>query len=273
MGNVYVLGAGFSKTCGIATDMEMLDSLNPLLEKTPNKDGTITTYIESLLQQNFPGNSKIGFESFMSTLSALKYLPEFMKLRPNIFAQAEKRIRLALNQYMNEAVTRVDWQHEGKVILEFVNQIDWKQDFVITFNYDSLLEGATLRAGSPPSDHVLHLHGSVKDGIIVYPTYKKLASRNARTKLAQRWKKAFEVLRDLRGPERLVFIGYSMPPTDLEARGLFNYTDWYNRDNSRQYKYETVVVNPDGQAQRNYAFFRRPPRLCLENFSTWMESN
>ena len=27
MGTVYILGAGFSKTCGVATDAEMLDEL------------------------------------------------------------------------------------------------------------------------------------------------------------------------------------------------------------------------------------------------------
>ncbi len=31
MGAIYVLGAGFSKTCDIATDGEMLGELEPLL--------------------------------------------------------------------------------------------------------------------------------------------------------------------------------------------------------------------------------------------------
>ena len=90
---VYVLGAGFSKTCEIATDYEILDVLNPLLERTPNQDGTVNTYIEVLREQNFFGQEPIGFENFMSTISALKYLPEFMGLEKNVFKEAEKAIR------------------------------------------------------------------------------------------------------------------------------------------------------------------------------------
>lgn len=41
MGAIYVVGAGVSKTCDIATDLEMLDKLNPLLEHTPSKLDTV----------------------------------------------------------------------------------------------------------------------------------------------------------------------------------------------------------------------------------------
>jgi hypothetical protein len=92
MGTVFVLGAGFSKTCGIALDMEMLDALNPLLKNLGDKSGVQSTYIDELLDQNYPGHKKIGFEVFMSTISALKFSPEYLKIQPNKFQEAEKEI-------------------------------------------------------------------------------------------------------------------------------------------------------------------------------------
>ena len=77
MGTVYILGAGFSKTCGIATDLEMLDTLNPLLKREiPEGGGTSRTTIEHCREQNFRGQKEVSFELFMSTLSTLKFLPD-----------------------------------------------------------------------------------------------------------------------------------------------------------------------------------------------------
>ena len=57
MGTVYILGAGFSKTCGISTEIEMLDSLNSILKPTESKGGgKAKTTIEYLLEQNFTIN-------------------------------------------------------------------------------------------------------------------------------------------------------------------------------------------------------------------------
>ena len=62
MGQVYVLGAGFSKTCDIATDYEMLDVLNQLLPKTKDKSGTIGTCIDALREQNVREQHGVSFE-------------------------------------------------------------------------------------------------------------------------------------------------------------------------------------------------------------------
>ena len=99
MGNVYVLGAGFSKTCDIATDYEMLDALNPLLAATKDKSGVVDTCIDSLRKQNFPKQKILSFEAFMSTLSALKVLPEFIGTEPNVFTSEEKEIHRVLKRY------------------------------------------------------------------------------------------------------------------------------------------------------------------------------
>jgi len=55
MTTVYVIGAGFSKTCGIATDMEMLDVLNPLLSREDTAVGRIQTFIEAIKRAEFSG--------------------------------------------------------------------------------------------------------------------------------------------------------------------------------------------------------------------------
>ena len=135
MGTVYILGAGFSKTCGIATDLEMLDSLNPMLGATVEKGGGAPrTTIEHLREQNFHNQQKVGFELFMSTLSALKFLPEYLEVNRNIPQEEEQEIRMVLRKYLKSCVRRVNWEIEGKTILDFVEHVDWKNDFILTFN-------------------------------------------------------------------------------------------------------------------------------------------
>lgn len=69
-GTVYILGAGFSKTCNISTDLEMLGALNPRLKTESAEDPRKT--IDFLLEQSFHCETKVGFEYFMSTLYAEK---------------------------------------------------------------------------------------------------------------------------------------------------------------------------------------------------------
>ena len=69
MRTIYVLGAGFSKSCGIATDLEMLMALNDRLPRDGSKlKSEPQTSIEHMLEQVFKGRI-VGFEQFMSTLS------------------------------------------------------------------------------------------------------------------------------------------------------------------------------------------------------------
>lgn len=146
MGIVYILGAGFSKTCGIATDLEMLDSLNSMLKATAEESrGAPKTTIEHLREQNFRYQRKVSFEQFMSTLSSAKFLNEFMESDRNIFREAEQEIRKTLRTYLKSCVRKANWQIEGKAILDFTSRVDWKNDFVLTFNYDMLLEAAAKR--------------------------------------------------------------------------------------------------------------------------------
>lgn len=273
MGTIYVIGAGFSRTCEIATDYEMLDALNPLLNQVKTETGTVQTFIEAVKEQNFQGREKVGLEEFMSTVSALKFMPEFMELEPNTFARGEYKLRQALKRYLRERVSRVDWRKEGKSICQFVKRVNWGDDIVITFNYDLLLERGMKEVGIYASDRILHLHGSLADRTLAYPTYKKLAYRNTRSALAKRWKEAFDRLRKLNKADRLVFIGYSMPSSDFEAKGLFNYSDWYNANAlNERYAYPIVLVNRDPKIATNYSFLRRPPEPRIETFAAWVES-
>jgi len=269
---VYVLGAGFSRTCGIATDAEMLDALNPLLPRAATKRATFPTSIEAVKDQNFPEGKPVGFELFMSTIAALKFTPEFLNVRPNIFRQAEREIRQALKRYLKDKVAAVEWDADGETILDFVRSVNWKSDTIITFNYDLLLEAGLDKLGVSGKDRVMHLHGSLEDRTLVYPTYRKLAYRTTRTRVAARWNDAYRVLRSLGGSDRLIFVGYSMPPTDLEAKGLFNYTDWYNAyERNPTYTYPIVVVDRNPAVICNYSFVRRPPKLHPMRFAEWFK--
>jgi hypothetical protein len=288
MGIVYVLGAGFSKTCGIAVDIEMLDSLNPLLTRSPDKGGSSTTCIDRFIDQNFRGQQHVGFEEFMSTISALKFLPEFAQVEPNVFEDAEREIRNALKRYLRDELENIQWGDGGggKAILDFARHINWQQDTVLTFNYDLLLEEAAKLLQIDTGERILHLHGATNKNDIAWPTYKKFAYRNIRTKLGSQWNRAFQVLRDReKSLSHVIFIGYSMPPTDMEARGLFNYTDWYNHGElllarrgtllprkpvDRYYSYQITVVNPNPDVKRNYEFFRKDIRFCAQTMGQWL---
>jgi len=278
MGTVYILGAGFSKTCGIATDLEMLDSLNPLLKRTVQaKDtGAPKTTIEHLREQIFHNQPEVGFELFMSTLSSAKFINEFLETNKKIFREEEKELRKTLRAYLESCVRNVDWKIEGKTILDFVRQVDWKHDYILTFNYDMLLETAAKSVDLDVSERIIHLHGAIGEKTLAWPTYTKFAYRTTKMPLAPRWMRAFKILRNLAENQvkidRLVFIGYSMPPSDLEAKSLFNYTDWYNYKSS---SYQIVVVNPCKKKafKENYKFFRKAPVFLPLTLEKWLRKS
>ncbi len=272
MARIYILGAGFSKTCDIATDTEMLNSLRPLLVPAVGKSGgTPRTTIDHLIEQNFSKDHDVGFELFMSTLSSLKFMEEYINTGGNIFREEELEIREALCAYLNNCVRNVNWQTNGSSIVDFMRLVNWDCDFVLTFNYDLLLEAAATRLGIEVSERVIHLHGAINERTLALPTYTKFAYRTTKSPLAARWKKAFGILRDQAKIEKLVFLGYSMPPSDLEARSLFNYTDWYNGDNN--YSYQIVVVNPNREISRHYEFFRKPVKFVPLTFEKWLHDS
>lgn len=284
MGTIYILGAGFSKTCGIATDLEMLDSLNPILNATvePKSGGLPRTTIDLLREQNFFNQREVGFELFMSTLSSLKFLPEYSSPGRNVFREEERELRSALRKYLKSCVRNVNWDVEGKTVLKFMNQVDWAHDFILTFNYDLLLEVAAQRVGLNVGERIIHLHGAIDEGTLAWPTYTKFAYRTTKEPLAPRWKTAFKMLRNQSEIDRLVFIGYSMPPSDLEAKSLFNYTDWYNSQPiytfvdeapvlaNKFYAYPVIVVNPCKTIAKNYSFFRRAPVFLPLTLEKWL---
>jgi hypothetical protein len=274
MGTVYILGAGFSKTCGVATDGEMLDELEPLLKPEPVKLGGKTTAIKSLREQVFEDQPTIGFEMFMTTLSSLKFMGDYMDKSKNIFRESEREIKAALKKYLKAKIAGIDWRGEGKTILQFAERVDWVNDFIITFNYDSLLEAAANQLGVDTDNKIIHLHGKIDGGPIAWPTYTKFAYRTTKEPLGPLWKSAFQILRrqvkNQASLDSMIFIGYSMPPTDLEAKSLFNYVDWYNDPD--RYKYQLVVVNPDRQVKKNYTFFRRNPTFHTKTLGEWLAS-
>ena len=285
MGTVYILGAGFSKTCGIATDLEMLDSLNPMLEATETKGGGAPrTTIEYLREQNFHNQQKVGFELFMSTLSSVKFIVECMGPGRNVAQEEEQELQEALRTYLVTCVREVNWVDKGKTILDFVGRVDWKHDFILTFNYDLLLEAAAKKLDLDVGERIIHLHGAINEKALAWPTYTKFAYDTTKMPLAPQWKRAFEILCNLARQTEigsLVFIGYSMPPSDLEAKSLFNYTDWYNSMPGHSYEgkrvpvenhyaYPIVVVNPDPEIKSNYKFFRKNPVFHQINLEKWL---
>ncbi len=271
---IYILGAGFSATCEIATDANMLDALNPLMDRTPppkahNSPGTD---IDSLRNQLF-GKKEIGFETFMSALNSQPFLSECLDPGgKNIFEEQEEKIVCALRKYLKDKVIAAIGNGFDKPIRQFIDRVNWDKDIVITFNYDLLLEKFLEKKRINPKDRIIHLHGSLDDPMLVYPNYRKFTDEAQRKYFAERWKSAFKYLRgqvDTEPVSEWVFIGYSMPATDAEAMGLFAYSDYYNYS-GQGYGYKIIVVNPDPGVMKNYAFFRKKEityhRLTLEEY-------
>lgn len=221
----------------------------------------------------------------MSTVSALKYSAEYLELDRNIFEEDENEVRAALREYLVDCVARVDWAGTGATILDFVRQVNWSEDYVITFNYDLLIEAAAKHLGVEVQDRIIHLHGAIGEPELAWPTYTKFAYDTIKTPMAPRWNKAFKALRQHQSLTQLIFIGYSMPAADLEARGLFNYTDWYNsgsvgtlesdghrtRRNTNAYQYDILVINP-AAIEANYLLFRKTPEFLKMTLAQWIES-
>ena len=99
-----------------------------------------------------------------------------------------------------------------------------------------------------------------------YENAAPMAKKNAASNI-----KAGNILRNQAELDQLMFIGYSMPPSDLEAKALFNYADWYNSlpvkafyhgkpvPTDKCYSYRIVVVNPSTNIAANYKLFRKAP--------------
>jgi hypothetical protein len=121
---------------------------------------------------------------------------------------------------------------------------------------------------------------------MAWPTYTKFAYRTTREPMSPRWKEAFHVLRNQGQIDRLVFIGYSMPPSDLEAKTLFCYADWYNQipgaipffegkrvPPKKHYTYRIIVVNPAKIVAKNYSSFRKKITFHQQTLRGWLRSS
>jgi len=194
-------------------------------------------------------------------------MPYYLKVGKDMFSETEAEIVGALRDYLTEATAAINFNCSSNPVRKFSQSVDWNADLIITFNYDLLLEGALIATGSNHDNRILHLHGSLNDDALVYPNTRKFMDGNDRIYYAERWRAAFEALRDHTNLLKLVFIGYSMPPSDYEARGLFNYADWYNYLGGSPY--EVWVINPDQGVKSNYEFLLHPPtyqHVTLEEF-------
>ena len=129
----------------------------------------------------------------------------------NVFQEEEKEIRNALRTYLKSCVSKVNWEIEGKTILDFMHRVDWEHDFILTFNYDLLLEAVAERLPLTVGEQIIHLHGAIGERTLAWPTYTKFAYRTTKMPLAPRWKKAFSILRNQAKIDRLVFFVTQCP--------------------------------------------------------------
>ena len=182
-------------------------------------------------------------------------------------------------------IRRTESRHPSRSYYEFVQALR-PHDIILTFNYDTVLEDALLAAGIGPhyvtgepawsgisrTQSVLKLHGSVnfiesKNGdvsvvdfellekttdryyeqgqpLLVPPTWNKTSPSPL---IQQIWT---EASRALERASRLVFIGYSLPETDLFFRYLLANALVHN-----EILQAVSVLDPAQQTRERYASF------------------
>ena len=167
---VFILGAGFSVAAGVPLTNELLrEALHRLSIECPGIYRRVENYaMESIAQET--GNLDVQRLSFSELCTFL----EFIELREygggERWNENGSREKLALRYFLAKTiVARTPRPNEVPILYrDFANQLQ-PRDFVISFNWDGLLEASLQAVGKPytydRSDEnaitISKLHGSV----------------------------------------------------------------------------------------------------------------
>lgn len=293
MSNVYILGSGFSASCGLPT---LTDLFSEILKY--NREGEEdAANVRSALEHLYPhfdfqhGNAYPSFEEFLSLIficedfGGTSYDPGFWK------SQYKSSLRL-LTDCIAEKSERAINEGKDKSIEIFIKNVS-DNDTIITFNWDTLIEKylmkhkKTINLVGDLSGGVtlLKLHGSLSwqclpnDREHFYPEYFLTLSEEERlicrkdhdymdlwdalnslphiiTPIRNKtplqsdfikkiWHEAFNALIQA---EKILIIGYSLPPEDSHARALLRSSIQISKSNRPESLF-LIDPNPDVAAR------------------------
>jgi len=270
MPNVYILGSGFSASCGLPTLINLFPEI--LKYNRPGEEDVENVHdgLEFLYPHFNPKNPG-KYPPFEEFLSLVKISEEFGAegLEPGSFEKGywlekyKSSLRL-LTDCINEYQSTILKENKDKAIRFFIDNLK-NGDTIITFNWDTLIETIlsekeitfSLTERLPSGVSIFKLHGSLswqllpKGVVPKHPEYYQSLSEDGKllfrkdhhyvdlwdaldespyivapvsnkTPFENRfikkiWHESFDSLIEA---EKIVVIGYSLPPEDLHARSL-----------------------------------------------------
>ena len=179
MSNVFVLGSGFSKSCGLPTLAELFGQMLTTQGADPKDVEVVKVALEFLYPHLKARSGHDGyppFEEFLSLVTASKDFEDRDGDRNGLHQKGEwdKRERSALRLLRHCLITKMQQVRGRKArdLRRFVELIE-PGDTIMTFNWDTLIEqylhDVETRGSAPSSNprqlgrpiHILKLHGSL----------------------------------------------------------------------------------------------------------------
>ena len=217
--------------------MESLIKKNTTLMKHINE--FIKTVISAYTEDT--KNGVLWFSHIVANLSfknGSRYIPGTNNVNQNIFEQIPNG---KLSDNSNYGIISLNYD---LLIENALNKLaDTKGEFYNICNEENIIKGyyKTIKDKSGIGVPMAKLHGSI-DNYIVPPTWNK----NINNHIQADWKLAIDLLSDA---THIVFLGYSLPPTDNYIKYLLASS---LNNNKRLKKISIITMDTDGETQNRY---------------------
>jgi hypothetical protein len=154
MYSIYIIGAGFSKPAGFPLGSELLKEILIKAKQTNRYNNILKRDIDEYIRYQYKVNNlridedSINLEDFISYLD----IEHFLGLKGgDTWSEEGNRcqilIRNLIAQLLNERLNKID-KDTMDLYLKFSEKLD-PTDYIITFNYDTLLETCLEKLGKP----------------------------------------------------------------------------------------------------------------------------
>lgn len=290
---VFILGSGFSASMGLPTLLELFPAIMSFESETTNrKKDDILQAIEFLYPHFDPKMSPPSyppFEEFLSLVTAAEDLSYFEEanwkskklaalewLTETLWATSSKAEEcLLLKQFVknlknNDVIITFNWDTLIERTLfstsKKMNFLHRDPDAITILKLHGSLSWAKIPEGyvlkyldsvKVLSEKIVHTHDYTyyntwipldTEPFIVPPSYiKQTLSHDFFKKI---WREAFSVIVEA---EKVVFIGYSIPKEDLQARSLLS-TSWITRVRERKKGEDKfILIDPNPEVCGRYS--------------------
>jgi hypothetical protein len=285
---VFFIGAGFSAPFGLPIMSNFINKARDLYFSDTSKYSDIGNTLELIEKYSVVKNymhidlhniedllSISYMESLLKNTELMKHINDFIKIVIESYTDGVTNGVVNFTQYISNLNVQMGTRSFRTVadkgeIREFVPSgrlFDNSRFSVITLNYDLLIENALAHLSTEYGEFYIKqnvpnvfdkfftkskdvsgmgipmakLHGSI-DGVIVPPTWNK----NINEHIEGDWKLATNLLSDA---THIIFLGYSLPPTDNYIRFLLSSSLNINK---KLKNISVITMDNDGATQERY---------------------